>query len=134
MTKLFLYPQGLLVKPKEKDRLVCNGSFLVSSFSIPINQFTPTTDEFQLHHSTTIQSHSYKIFIIRVLCSNEETTLFDDDASGALKRSKCHAGIASDHSFIINQSLCLPLGCGFGSNVSVRRHDKMSKLKVKNAG
>ena len=43
-----LRPQGLLVKPRKKDRLVFDAAHLVSPSSICINDFTNVEDEIEL--------------------------------------------------------------------------------------
>ena len=96
---MHLTPQGLLVKPRKKDRSVFDAAHLVSPFSICINDFTNTEDEIELQYGITFKRHLKRIYNIRITYKFKEILLFDNDASGAFRRIKMHLDIAGAYAF-----------------------------------
>ena len=58
---MYLTPQGLLIKPRKKDRLVFDAAHLASPFSICINNFTSPEDEIDLQYGHTFKNHLKRI-------------------------------------------------------------------------
>ena len=84
-----LTPQGLIVKPRKKDRLVFDAAHLVSPSSICINDFTNVEDEIELQYGKTFERHLRSIYNLRITYKFKDILLFDDDASGAFRHIKC---------------------------------------------
>ena len=87
-------------------------------FSIRINNFTKVEDEIEIQHRKTFKRHPKRIFNLRISYEFKEILLFNDDASGAFRHIKMHPKIAGALVFIIGETLCAPIGSGFGSNTS----------------
>ena len=115
---MYLTPQGLLVKPRKKDRLVFDAAYLASPSSICINNFTSPDDKVELQYGHTFKNHLKRIYNLWITYSNKEILLFDDDASGAFRYIKLHPDVVGAHAFIIRSNLYVLLGSVFGSNVS----------------
>ena len=128
---IYLTPQGLLVKPRKKDRLVFDAVFLASPFSVCINDFTSPEDEIELQYGHTFKNYLKRIYNLRITYSNKEILLFDDDASGAFRHIKLHSDVAGAHTFIIRNKLYLPLGSVFGSNVSPHNWEVIALSRTK---
>ena len=115
---MYLTPQGLLVKPRKKDRLVFDAAYLASPSSICINNFTYPEDETEFQYRYTFKNHLKRIYNLRLTYSNKEILLFNDDTSLAFRHIKLHSDVAGAHVFVIRSKLYVSLGSVFESNVS----------------
>ena len=55
---------------------------------------------------------------IRISYPDKYIILFDDDDSGAFRHVKIHPKVVVSHDHYGGQTLCMPVGSVFGSNVS----------------
>ena len=53
--------------------------------------------------------------------------LFDDDASGAFHHMKLYLQSATVHSYSTGQTICVPIGLAFGTNVSSRHWEVLTR-------
>ena len=128
---MHLTSQGLLIKPKKNDRLVFDAAHLVSPFSIFINDFTNVEGEIELQCGKTFKMHLRRIYNLRITYKFKEILLFDDDASGAFMHVKMRPDISGIYAFIIGDTLYVPIGSVFGSNVSPHNWKVISLSRTK---
>ena len=114
---IHLTPQGLLVKPIKKHRLVFDAAFLTLPESTHINEFTKTEDEIDLECGQIFKKILKRICNLRMTHVHTEILLIDDDDPGAFRHVKFHSDIAGDHFFVIGKTLCVPLDSVFRYNV-----------------
>ena len=128
---MYLTPQGLLVKPRKKDRLVFNAAYLASPFSICINHFTSPENEIELQYGYTFKNYLKRIYNLRITYSNKEILLFDDDVLGSFRHIKLYLDAVRSHAFIIRSKLYVPLGSVFGLNVSSHNWEVIALSRTK---
>ena len=126
---LFLTPQGLICKPGKKDRLVFDGSFTQSPTSTCLNHFTHTSDEIDLHYGSALNRHLVQIYNLRISYPQTDILLFDDDAAGAFRHVKLHPDVAAAHAYSVGQTLYVPTGSVFGSNVSPHNWEVLAQSR-----
>ena len=69
-------------------------------------------------YGDAFDQHLIRIWNLRLTRPNEEIYLFDDDAKGSFRYSKCHSDVASAFVFRISIYLMISLGFAFGYSVS----------------
>ena len=86
-----------------------------------MNVFVFTKDECNIECGTSLKRHLAWSYDVRISHQHEEMFTFEDEVSGAFSHAKHHPDVASGQPLIINELLCIPLGCVFGANVSFYR-------------
>ena len=82
-----------------------------------MRKLVSTTDEIELHCGSDMARHLVNICNIRIFYPEKEILLFDDDSSGMFHHVKLHPRVAAAQENSIGQSLLMPIGLVFGSNI-----------------
>ena len=53
--------------------------------------------------------------------------LFDDDAAGVFRHAKLHPDVTVAHTYSVGQTLHIPIGSAFGSNVSLHNWEVLAQ-------
>ena len=111
-------PQGIIIKPGKNDRFIWDSSFMLFYHSVCVNMLMDQQLEPSLKYGSTWDRHLSRIWELRIIYSNEDILLMDDDVKGVFRHSKYHPDIATVFSFIILANLFIPTGGTFGSTTS----------------
>ena len=98
---MYLTPQGLLVKPGKKDRLVFDVAYQASPSSICINNFTSPEDEIELQYGYIFKNDLKRIYNLQITYNSKEILLFYVNVSGAFRYIKLYSDVAGARAFII---------------------------------
>eukprot|EP00957_Ditylum_brightwellii_P210646 15365213-Ditylum_brightwellii.AAC.1 len=109
--------QGLILKP---------GKMIDLFFMVPlgywnskaVNSMTHVKFEPEVTFVPALPKHLIRIWNLTISYLDDDTVLWDDDATGAFRQCKLHPEIAQVFNFIIELIVCVPCGNTFGSNTS----------------
>ena len=127
---VMLTPQGLVIKPPKKDRLVWDGSFMIFYKSVCVNSMFNLKDEPTLAYGSAWQRHINRIWNLRISYPQEEIYLFDDDVKGAFRQVKYNPDVSSVFSFIISLYFFLPTGGTFGAVPSPSNFEPIARART----
>ena len=94
------------------------GSFRINVHSPCVNLFSSTEDEFNIEHVTALKCHLAWVHNVYISYEYEDALTFDDDVSGAFKHAKYYLDTVAAHKSLVEEILCIPLGCVFRANAS----------------
>ena len=123
-------PQGYVIKPGKNDRLIFDGSHLLTWDSLPVNLMTNLFNEPEIVYNQTWDKHLSRIWNLCISYPMMDILLFDDDVAGAFRTIKKNPEIASVFSFIIDQLLFVPTGMTFGSNTSPSNWEPIARAQT----
>ena len=98
-------------------------------FSTCVNYFTSTVDEKQLNYGIAMTRHLLCTWNLRISYLDTDILLFDDDAAGVFHHVKIHPEVAAAHVYSVGQTLHIPIGSTFDSNVSPRNWELFAKFR-----
>ena len=125
-----LSPQGYLVKPDKKDRLLFDASHRPYPWCQALNDITHKRNEPELVFGHTFVKNLIRIYNLRITFPLLEILLWDDDASSAFRNIKHHPDIAAAYAFIIDWILYIAVGQTFGSNFSPSNWEPFARARA----
>ena len=127
---IHLTPQGLLIKPGKKDRMVWDGSHLPHWWSTCINMMQDRSRSPAIHFGTSFSKHLIRIWNLRITYPSQDIFLWDDDVSGAYRIPKYNPAVAGAFAYAIMSYFFLPTGGTFGSNTSPAEYEPLARARA----
>jgi len=126
---LHLSPEGIIIKPGKKDRIVFDASFHIHHHSQSPNDWTSKFDEPQIYYGTAFLRHLERIWNLRITYPTLLIFLWDDDVSGAFRIVKYNPEIVGAFSAIVGHRLWVPVGQVFGGNTSAQNFEGLARAR-----
>lgn len=127
---LHLTPQGMLVKPEKKPRLIWDGTFIPEWWAISVNDMQRPDSSPNIIFGTAFMRHLIRIWNLRISYPHTDIYLWDDDVAGAYRIPKYHPAVAAAFCFIIMSWLFLPTGGTFGSTTSPPEYEPYARARA----
>jgi len=126
---LHLSPEGIIIKPGKKDRIVFDASFHIFHHSKSPNDWTSKYDEPAIYYGTAFLRHLERIWNLRITYPTLIIFLWDDDVSGAFRIVKYNPEIVGAFSAIVGSRLWVPVGQVFGGNTSAQNFEGLARAR-----
>jgi hypothetical protein len=120
-------PQGLLVKPGKKDRLINDSSFQLDRVSIPYNAFTDKRLEPRITFGPAFTTLLTDIYNYRISFPSNEIYLASDDITGAFRLLKFNLSVVSSKAIQFGNNLHFAVAQTFGDTTSPPNWDPFSR-------
>ena len=118
ITNINYTPQGILIKPNKKDRLINDSSFQLTQISIPYNAFTNKKDEPPCTFGPAFITLLIDIYNLRISFPNHELRLGSDDITGAFRLLKFAPEAVSGKAIQVGNNLHFAVAQTFGNTTS----------------
>ncbi len=120
-------PQGLLVKPGKKDRLINDSSFQLDRVSIPYNAFTNKRLEPRITFGPAFTTLLTDIYNYPISFPSNEIYLASDDITGAFRLLKFNLSVVSSKAIQFGDNLHFAVAQTFGDTTSPPNWDPFSR-------
>ena len=120
-------PQGILVKPGKKDRLINDSSFQLTPSAIPYNAFTDKNLEPRITFGPAFVTLLTDIYNYRISFPQSEIYLAADDITGAFRLLKFNPSAISAKAIQLGNNLHFAVGQTFGDTTSPPNWDPFSR-------
>ena len=127
ITNINYTPQGILIKPNKKDRLINDSSFQLTQISIPYNAFTNKKDEPPCTFGPAFITLLIDIYNLRISFPNHELWLGFDDITGAFRLLKFAPEAVSGEAIQVGNNLHFAVAQTFGDTTSPPNWDPFSR-------
>ena len=127
---LHVTPQGIVIKPGKKDRIIFDASIKLDYDSYCINMATDKNNEPDILYGEAFMKHLIRIWNLRISYPDQDIYVWDDDVSGAFRQGKYNPDIATAFAFIIFNMLWIPCGTVFGSNTSPGNFEPIAMARM----
>ena len=127
ITNINYTPQGILIKPNKKDRLINDSSFQLTQISIPYNAFTNKKDEPPCTFGPAFITLLIDIYNLRISFPNHELRLGSDDITGAFRLLKFAPEAVSGKAIQVGNNLHFAVAQTFGDTTSPPNWDPFSR-------
>ena len=123
-------PQGIVIKPGKKDRIIFDASIKLDYDSYCINMATDKNNEPDILYGEAFMKHLIRIWNLRISYPDQDIYVWDDDVSGAFRQGKYNPEIVAAFAFIIFNMLWIPCGMVFGSNTSPGNFEPIAMARM----
>ena len=120
-------PQGILVKPGKKDRLINDSSFQLTPSAIPYNAFTDKNLEPRITFGPAFVTLLTDIYNYRISFPQSEIYLAADDITGAFRLLKFNPSAISAKAIQLGNNIHFAVGQTFGDTTSPPNWDPLSR-------
>ena len=122
-------PQGLILKPDRKPRLVYDGSYQHSPTSIPYNWFINLANEPEIVFGQALPGYITELCNLRISYPNEDIDQKTDDVTRAFRRGKYNPQVVPAKGFLFENHLHFAVGQTFGDKSSPSNFEPFARAR-----